>query len=68
MTTLYPGVIRARLVVADEDFQQACENADISAKAIYREEAKAIDGIQKKILEIAATEEPYDIFICYKEN
>jgi hypothetical protein len=23
MTTLYPGVIRARLVVADEDFHQA---------------------------------------------
>ena len=23
MTTLYPGVIRVRLVVADEDFQQA---------------------------------------------
>ena len=55
-------------IMKDEDFQQACENADIGAKAIYREEAKAIDGIQKKILEIAATEEPYDIFICYKET
>ena len=55
-------------IMKDEDFQQACENADINAKAIYREEAKAIDGIQKKILEIAATEEPYDIFICYKET
>lgn len=55
-------------IMKDKDFQQACENADISAKSLYREEAKAIDGIQKKILEIAATEEPYDIFICYKET
>ena len=55
-------------IMKDEDFQQACENADISAKNVYREEAKAIDGIQKKILEIASTEEPYDIFICYKET
>ena len=55
-------------IMRDEDFQQACENADIIAKGIYREEAKAIDVIQKKILEIVATEEPYDIFICYKET
>ena len=55
-------------IMRDEDFQQACENADIAARGLYREEAKAIDGIQKKILEIAATEELYDIFICYKET
>ena len=55
-------------IMRDEDFQQACENADISARGLYREEAKAIDEIQKKILEIAATEKPYDIFICYKET
>ncbi len=55
-------------IMRDADFQQACEYADITAKNIYREEAKVIDGIQKKILEIAATEEPYDIFICYKET
>ena len=55
-------------VMSDTDFQQACEYADIGAKNIYREEAKAIDAIQKKILEIATTEEPYDIFICYKET
>ncbi len=55
-------------IMKDTDFEQACENADISAKAVYRAEAKAIDAIQKKILEIAGTEEPYDIFICYKET
>ncbi|MBE6801776.1 MAG: TIR domain-containing protein [Ruminococcaceae bacterium] len=55
-------------IMRDEDFQQACENSDIASRVFYREEAKIIDGIQKKILEIANTEEPYDIFICYKEN
>ena len=52
----------------DDDFHQACEYADASARVIYREEAKLIDGIQRKILSIALNEEPYDIFICYKEN
>lgn len=55
-------------VMEDDDFRQACENADLSAKIIYRDEAKAIDKIQKKILNIALNEEPYDIFICYKET
>lgn len=54
-------------IMEDDDFQQACEYADITAKNIYRDEAKAIDKIQKKILNIALNEEPYDIFICYKE-
>lgn len=52
----------------DEDFSLACDYADSTSKSMYREEAKIIDGIQKKILKIAATEEPYDIFICYKET
>ena len=55
-------------IMDDDDFQQACENADILAKNVYRDEAKAIDKIQKKILNIALNEEPYDIFICYKET
>ena len=55
-------------VMDDDDFQQACEYAEITARNIYREEAKAIDKIQKKILDIALSEDPYDIFICYKET
>ncbi len=55
-------------VMEDDDFQQACEYAEITAKNIYRDEAKAIDKIQKKILDIALSEDPYDIFICYKET
>lgn len=55
-------------VMDDEDFCLACDYADIISKNVYRNEAKVIDSIQKKILQIAATEKPYDIFICYKET
>lgn len=52
----------------DDDFEQAQENADSLARSVYREEAKEIDRIQQRILEISAKEEPYDVFICYKET
>lgn len=55
-------------IMDDEDFDQACENASPEAKRLYREEAKAINRLQQDILSIVATEEPYDVFICYKET
>ena len=55
-------------IMEDSDFEQACENADSVARKQYREEAKSIDEIQKGILAISSQEEPYDIFICYKET
>ena len=54
-------------ILDDSDFDMACENADGVAKRLYREEAKAIDRIQQGILKIVEDEEPYDVFICYKE-
>lgn len=54
-------------IMDDSDFDMACENADGVAKRLYREEAKAIDRIQQGILKIVESEEPYDVFICYKE-
>lgn len=54
-------------IMDDSDFDLACENADGVAKRLYREEAKAIDRIQQEILRIVESEEPYDVFICYKE-
>ena len=33
-----------------------------------REEAKKIEEIRKGIIEVSGKEEPYDIFICYKET
>ena len=52
----------------DEDFEMVMENADVVARAIYREQAKQIEEIRKGIVEVSAKEQPYDIFICYKET
>ena len=65
-----PTVNRAQYtsIYADENYKAALEHADALQKTIYEQEAKAIDEIQKGILEISAKEEPFDIFICYKET
>ena len=55
-------------ILDDSDFDQACENADAESKRLYREDAKAIDRLQQDILRIVASEEPFDVFICYKET
>jgi len=55
-------------ILEDADFDQACENADAIARRQYREEAKTVEGIRRGILEVSSKEEPYDIFICYKET
>ena len=54
-------------VFDDEDYKSAIQYADFYQKSIYEEEAKAINEIQKGILAISSQEEPFDIFICYKE-
>lgn len=55
-------------VLEDSDFEQACENADVIARRMYRDEAKTIEEIRKGIIEVSGKEAPYDIFICYKET
>ena len=55
-------------VMDDQNFEMVMENADVVARGIYREEAKRIEEIRKGIIEVSSTEEPYDIFICYKET
>ena len=52
----------------DPNYEQVIENSDIFSRVVYREEAKAIEEIRKDIVEISSKEEPYDIFICYKET
>ena len=55
-------------ITADEDFKLAVKYGDAEQKKLYRAEAKAIDAIQKDILNIAKNEKPFDVFICYKET
>ena len=52
----------------DDNYKSALNNADSYQKAIYEKEAKAINEIQKGILAISSQEEPFDVFICYKET
>ena len=65
-----PTVNRAQFtsIYMDEDYKSALQYADGYQKTIYEEEAKAIDEIQKGILELSSKEEPFDVFICYKET
>lgn len=53
---------------ADLNYQSALEKASPEQKALYEKEASEIDELQKNILEIVRNEEPFDIFICYKET
>ena len=55
-------------VLTDPDYKIIISKAYGEALNIYKEEAKTISNIQKKVLEISNNEEDYDIFICYKEG
>lgn len=55
-------------IFEDSNFEQELEWADSVAHSVYRAEAKEIDRLQKEILEIAKNEQPFDVFICYKES
>lgn len=53
----------------DSDFKLACEKAlNDSVKDFYVGQAELIDNIQKKIMQIAKNEKPYDIFISFKDK
>ena len=66
----FPTVHRAQFtsIFDDDNYKLALENADSYQRIIYEEEAKAINEIQKGILAISQKEEPFDVFICYKET
>lgn len=65
-----PTVNRAQFtsIYSDEDYKSAINYADGAQKAVYKEEAAAIDEIQKGILAISQKESHFDVFICYKET
>ena len=55
-------------ITADEDYKNALTYADAVQREIYETEAKTIEEIQRGILSVAQKEDPYDVFICYKET
>ena len=65
-----PTVNRAQFtsIFDDDNYKSALHYADGYQKELYEDEAKAINEIQKEILAISQKEEPFDVFICYKET
>ena len=55
-------------VTSDVDYIAAIEHADLARRMLYEKEAKAIENIQKDILNIVKNEKSFDVFICYKET
>lgn len=55
-------------IIADDDYAAALDFADAASQKVYEAEAKEIDRLQKEILALSQKEEPYDVFICYKET
>ena len=65
-----PTINRAQFtsVFDDDNYKSALQYADGYQRTLYEEEARAINEIQKSILAISQKEEPFDVFICYKET
>lgn len=65
-----PTVNRAQYtsIFDDENYKKAIEYADGYQKEIYIKDSTIINEIQNKVLEIYQLEDPYDIFISYKET
>jgi len=65
-----PTVNRAQFtsIFDDEDYRSAVANADSFQREVFEAEAETINEIQKGILAISQNEEPFDVFICYKET
>lgn len=52
----------------DVDYLAAVEHSDGLTKRQYQRDAVKIAEVQRGILATSQTEEPYDVFICYKET
>ncbi len=55
-------------VFEQEAYKKAIALADPQQRKIYEEEARTIQDIQERLLQAAAREEKYDIFISFKDK
>lgn len=55
-------------LINDEDYRAAVRVADGDRRRVYILEAGELEELRKKVLAVSQTEQPYDIFICYKES
>ena len=56
------------LMRAEPDFTICCEQAGPAVRLSYQREAEYIDRVQAEIRRIRAENQPYDVFLCYKET
>ena len=59
---------KVQSITSSENYKQALQYADAERKFLYQDEAEVIDKLQKNTIAVSAKEEPYDVFICYKET
>ncbi len=52
----------------DVDYKAALEHSDGLTRRLYQKEGAKISEVQRGILATSQNEEPYDVFICYKET
>lgn len=57
-----------RSVTSSPNYKSACQYADADSRIMYEDDAAVLDALQKRVLNASAREEPYDVFICYKET
>ena len=55
-------------IFSDENYKKAIELSSGEKKALFENDAKIIDEIQKGIIAVSKKEKPFDIFISYKET
>lgn len=54
-------------ILKDPNYLQAVNCSKEDRKRVYRWEAEKIENVQRKIIAISNNEEPFDVFICYKD-
>ncbi|MBR6693806.1 MAG: TIR domain-containing protein [Clostridia bacterium] len=55
-------------IFSDNNYKKAIELSSGEKKALFEDDAKTIDNIQKGIIAVSKKEKPFDIFISYKET
>ncbi len=60
--------VRYDSFLEDIDYLAAIEYSEGITQNRYRKEANKIYEVQRNILTVSQKEEPYDVFICYKET
>ena len=60
--------VKDESILAYHSYLDALALADADGKGVLKKEAEYIAKIQTEYLDIASKEDPYDVFICYKET